>query len=160
MAKDKIKALLHSIRTSFQGKPWYGISVMEKLEAVDWNCVNDKPQGSSKSIAILLKHMINWRVLVLKKLEGNKQFDIEINSADDWPILHIDTEAEWNDLISELRETQEKLIQALTRHEDEFLALEVPGRDYDFDFLLKGIIEHDIYHLGQIALIYSMVKPH
>jgi len=55
----RIKALLSSIQESFDGSPWYGISVMEKLMGVDCNFAIVIPQNGKKSVAQLLAHMIN-----------------------------------------------------------------------------------------------------
>jgi hypothetical protein len=101
--------------------------------------------------------MISWRVLAVRKLLGDADFNIVLNSADDWPDIHVATEKEWIALIAELQETQEKLIHLLSRREDGFLDTKVPGKEENFEVLLRGISEHDIYHLGQIGLLYALV---
>lgn len=154
------KILVKTLQDSFEGRPWYGISVMEKLDTLNWRFVGAKPFGYSKSVAMLVGHMIRWRVFVLKKLQGDQDFDIEINSVEDWPKIEIYTEDEWNRLLLELQQTQLKLVQVVSERDETFLASQVPGRNYNFHFLIKGISEHDIYHLGQIALLYRLVNPY
>ncbi len=39
------------------------------------------------------------------------------------------------------------------REDDKFLDTIVPGRNYSYYTLLHGIVNHDLYHAGQIALI-------
>ena len=34
----------------------------------------------------------------------------------------------------------------------------VAGKEYNFRYLIEGITQHDVYHLGQIALTLSLVK--
>lgn len=154
----RIKALLSNIQESFDGSPWYGISVMEKLNGFDWNFVNLIPQNGKKSVVQLLAHIINWRVFVLKKLQGDTDFDIEMNSEADWPKIVIKNEEEWNKLQTELQRTQTELLKFLDGCEDGWLETKVPGKDYNFHYLLKGISQHDTYHLGQIGLLYGMLK--
>ena len=159
MAADtRIKDLLNGIHESFDGSPWYGISVMEKLNGVDSQSVNVIPQNGKKSVAQLLGHMINWRVFVLKKLQGNADFDIEMNSEADWPKIEIKNEEEWDELRNELQRTQIKLVKFLNNCDDGWLETKVPGKDYNFHYLIKGIPQHDIYHLGQIGLLYGILK--
>ena len=106
----------------------------------------------------MVKHMVNWRIFVLNQLRGEPDFDIEIDSDQDWPLIKIANESEWDDLIMELRTTQKELVAILRQINDDFLKRKVPGRKYNFEYLVKGIIEHDIYHLGQIAIIHAIVK--
>ena len=40
--------------------------------------------------------------------------------------------------------------------DDQKLKEKVGGRNYDFFYLLHGIIHHDVYHLGQIAILKKL----
>ncbi len=152
----QLKILIHGLQTSFGGKPWYGTSVMEKLESIDWRLVNDRPSGS-RSIAVLLQHMINWRIFVLKKLQGDAAYDIVIDGPNDWTEIHIGDEQAWERLKKGLKDTQKDLLNLLSSASDALLAQKVPGKDYSFGPILSSVAEHDIYHLGQIALVYALL---
>ena len=52
-----------------------------------------------------------------------------------------------------LRHSQEALIHELSERNDSLLDEQVPGRSYNFYVLLQGIIQHDIYHLGQMVFL-------
>jgi len=84
----------------------------------------------------------------LRKLEGDTDFDIEMNSEADWPKIKIKNEEEWKKLQTKLQRTQTELVKFLEGSEDGLLETKVPGKDYNFYFLIKGISQHDIYHLG------------
>ncbi|MCJ7466791.1 MAG: DinB family protein [Maribacter sp.] len=129
----------------------------KKLKAIDWHIVNEKKYGT-KSIAVLLGHMIRWRIFVIKKLKGDEVFAIQIDGPSDWPEIRIGTAKEWDDLLGELKETQNTLLRILSLQTDELLERKVPGENFSFRFLLEGIIQHDLYHLGQIALLNSQYK--
>lgn len=94
----------------------------------------------------------------LEKLQGNELHDIEIDSANDWPKIRVDSKEEWEKLKRDLVSAQQKIYEFLEQKNDEYLEEIVPGRDYDIAYLLRGIIQHDIYHLGQIGLIGSQLK--
>jgi hypothetical protein len=54
----------------------------------------------------------------------------------------------------ELSLSQEELITELEKREDdEFLEEIVPGREYDYYTMLHGILQHDLYHAGQISIL-------
>lgn len=153
----QLETVIHNLKESFDGKPWYGISVMKKLNAVPWQSVNEKVYGE-KTIAILVQHITNWRIFVLSKLEGDLTFDIVIDGINDWDDVHIKSQEEWNFLKQKLQNSQDSLIQRLSQETDELLIKKVPGKDYMFGPILTSISQHDIYHLGQIAMLNSMQK--
>ena len=154
---EQLKSIISNLEDCFDGKPWYGDSVMKKLNQINWEIVNEKIYGN-KTIAVLLKHMINWRVFVLKKLEGDVVFNIVIDGENDWDEVHIANQEEWNALLQDLRTTQQNLLQNLALETDGLLNQKVPGKEYTFGPILTSIAQHDIYHLGQIAMLNSISK--
>ncbi|NHF58457.1 DinB family protein [Flavobacteriaceae bacterium TP-CH-4] len=155
--ESRLKTIIDNLKECFDGKPWYGDSVMKKLNSIDWQHVNHRPSGV-RSIATLLRHIINWRIFVLKKLQGDATYDLVIDGPNDWSDVHIKNQGEWEQLKQELIQTQDDLLAVLGRSTDPILETEVPGKQYDFGPVLNSIAQHDIYHLGQIALIDSAVR--
>jgi uncharacterized damage-inducible protein DinB len=155
--KNKLDYIIADLKECFEGKPWYGISVMKKLETVDWHCVNDQMYGS-KTIAVLVQHIINWRIFVIKKLQGDADYDIIIDELNDWTQVHVNSEQEWNSLKQEIRNTQKELLALLANGTDELLDKKVPGKTYTFGPILRSIAQHDLYHLGQIAMLNAQAK--
>jgi hypothetical protein len=77
--------------------------------------------------------------------------------ANDWrnidPKIHT-----WKKGIEQLKATHNKIIELLKQKEDDnFLGDIVPLRKYNFRFLLNGLIQHNIYHLGQVAYLKKML---
>lgn len=153
----KLGYIISDLRESFDGKPWYGDSVMKKLETVDWRCANDQVY-STKSIAVLVQHIVNWRIFVIKKLQGDAAYDIIIDELNDWTQTYVNNEQEWNRLIDELRNTQNELLELLSKCSKALLDEKVPGKKYTFGPILQSISQHDIYHLGQIAMLNAQRK--
>jgi len=151
----ELNIIIQNLEDCFDGKPWYGTPVMEKLNAIPWQIVNDKTYGS-KSIAVLVQHIINWRIFGIKKLEGDAVYNIVIDGENDWDEIAVASEQEWDILKKNLQDTQDKLVRILSEKTDELLAEKVPGKDYTFGPILTSIAQHDIYHLGQIAMLNSM----
>ncbi|GAB5475384.1 MAG: hypothetical protein Mars2KO_34830 [Maribacter sp.] len=151
----KLAAIIENLKASFDGKPWYGMPVMEKLDQIPWEIVNEETYGT-KTIAVLVQHIINWRMFVIRKLEGDVEFNIVIDGENDWDQVTIATSEEWNSLKQQLQQTQATLIQKLSEETDDLLTLKVPGKAYVFGPILVSIAQHDIYHLGQIAMLNSM----
>jgi len=153
-----IEALIRNMHDVFHDKPWYGNSMTSLLNKVDIEKVNVKPEGFSKSIATLVEHMINWRLFVLEKLKGNAEYIITTGESQDWTDIHIENLDQWNLLLQKLKKTQKDLEAQLLLNNDDILNQKVPGSIYNFDYLIVGIIQHDIYHLGQITVLNSLTK--
>jgi len=152
---SELEHIVHNLEECFDGKPWYGISMMEKLDSINWEIVNDKMYGS-KTIAVLVQHIINWRIFLLRKLEGDEAYDLVIDGPMDWTDTHIENEQEWEDLKLQLRQTQSALLEKLSVATAALLERQVPGKKYTFLPILTSISQHDIYHLGQIAMLNTM----
>lgn len=150
---------IERLNNTFYGSPWYGESLITQLKKIEVQHVNTTLPNSKNSIAILIQHLINWRVFVIEKLNGNEAFDIEMNSEADWKIITIENKTQWDDLLNELIATQNQIIDILKyQKEDAYLTNKTLGKTYTLGFLVEGVIQHDLYHLGQIGLLNSFFK--
>lgn len=156
--EKETQRLYDSIMEIYTGKPWYGMGFLERINQVSWEIVSQKPIEDSTTIARLVRHMINWRIFLIEKLKGNVDFDIKQDAPNDWTDITIKSKEEWINLLDEMAETQEKIAGLLEESEYGLLDKKVSRRDYNFKFLIEGIIQHDIYHIGQIGLIDSQLK--
>lgn len=150
--RHKLQSIAHQFQQVFEGDPWYGTSVMETLSSIPEAHVNVLFQD--KSILRLVRHMIAWRTFALNKLEGNAEYDIDEEL--DWPS---DDALSWREVVQTLGKNQQQLLLALEKTPSSKLAEKVPGRNYSFAALLDGLLQHDIYHLGQISLLNKLAAP-
>ena len=134
----------------YEGAPWYGNSVSTYLQSVKPEHLSIKI-GNGHSIGQIIAHMITWRKFVIRKLEGDPT-NIEVGGPEDWED-HLFTAADKTRLYTEFKVTQKILNDQLNQVDEEFLKKQVPGKAFNYETLLVGIIQHDIYHLGQIYLL-------
>ena len=64
----------------------------------------------------------------------------------------------WNELVSRWSQSRELLEEKIRNFPIEDLAKQVLGRDYPYETMIHGIVEHAIYHSGQIAMVLSMLR--
>lgn len=154
-----IEDCVERLEESFSGKPWYGTSVWKSLEAIPAQFWNDKPTGISHSIAELVVHMIDWRGFVIEKINNNEAFSIELNSEQDWRKgVLVASEDDKQIVMNELLETQRQLCELLEKKPDSWLLELVAGGNYRNDYMMRGLVPHDVYHVGQINLIHSILS--
>ena len=103
--------------------------------------------------------MVSWRRFAIEKLKGNAEFQIPLEGKENFDKERHYTKAEYQELVKTFQQCQEELISLIeSREGDEWLNEIVPGSKYKMRYLLQGIVHHDIYHAGQIALLHASVK--
>ena len=150
---EEVEFISNQFTDIFLGKPWYGNNIDQILEGVTYEIASEKPLHQVHSILEILSHMLAWRNFTLAKLRGDHALNLSANDPDDWKkIDHSDPES-WTHTVTEFRQNQAQIIDELSKWKDSQLDVIVPKRDYNFRFLLRGILQHDLYHLGQIAIL-------
>lgn len=157
MANKKTEAFIKSLQRVVSGKAWYGKPVQEILDSVEPQKAFKTPAPGSHSIAALLSHMLYWREFVIARLNGNVNFEVNQNQSFDWQSLTSEAENGWAHLLTRFNDSQTRLISVLRTKDDDFLDEKVAGRAYTFHVLLEGILQHDVYHAGQIAYLAKLM---
>ena len=148
--------LIETLIDVYQGQPWYGLSITDLLKKVNPAQINRK-EGSASSIGEILHHTIAWRKFAIEMLRLNFEFDIKMDTETDWQMGKI-TKAQYHDLVVDFEKTQEELLTLIRAKEGNWLTDKLEKRNYDFAFLINGVIQHDIYHLGQIVILTKMFE--
>ena len=153
----EIQYLIQLYQTAYDGDPWYGKSIKSILSEID-NDTAVKKVNDQHSILELLYHMINWREFTISRLEEGKNTTADFFGENDWQVLDHKNLSLWERGLKLLDDTQTILIEALKNLDPEVLDKIVAERKYDGRHLLYGLLEHDVYHLGQIAFIMKSVR--
>lgn len=143
------------LQNTYDGAAWHGASVMEVINKISDRQAFHEPKHIHR-ICELVQHMITWRVFALKRLEGDDQFEVSKN--DDWKDFSHTDSAIWESIKKDLGKSQQKLIHALGQANDDLLTELVVGKAYDYYTMMHGVIQHDLYHLGEIALLSREFK--
>jgi uncharacterized damage-inducible protein DinB len=150
MSNKEIKNIIAQIKDTYEGEPWFGRNAKAILAMPDERKIFEK-KGSEHSILELLWHMITWREFVVDRLQHSQKMQLEYFEKNDWRELDHQDKTLWPQGIERLEETQVQILSLLKERDDELLDKTVREKQYNFRKLLEGIIQHDIYHLGQIA---------
>lgn len=155
--KTELSSFILQFQDIYQGSPWYGDSLMHKLEQVGPKDAFAMPVPGVHSIAQLTAHITVWRRYLVERLKGNSDFKVKIDSETDWPSQEALRVKGWESILSGLAENQRELIALLSAETDELLDRLFDGKR-PFRSLIEGIIQHDIYHTGQIGLLLSLIN--
>jgi uncharacterized damage-inducible protein DinB len=149
--------IIKSFESTLSGQPWFGRAVYEILGEADEAKVNTKPNGTEHSMIELLWHMNTWTDFVLGSLENKPAEEMKAIEANDWRQIDLKTHT-WKKGIEQLKASHNRIIELLGEKEDSLLSDIVPTRQFNFRFMLNGLVQHNIYHLGQIAYVKKMLS--
>jgi uncharacterized damage-inducible protein DinB len=154
----RIAALYRSVYEGDKnGEAWHGLALKPLLRTVTAEQAARVPETRAHSILQLVLHIAYWEEVVLRRLNGDV-VDAPLNTPDDWPSNRKLTNAEWQAALTRLEKSHLALRQAIESVTDDKLKQMVPKRDHDNYTLLNGIIQHCVYHSGQIALVKKLTS--
>lgn len=148
---SEIRRINDQLKRAFEGKAWHGPSVSEVLAGVTAEQAAAHPISGAHSIWQIALHIATWERVGRRRLE--EASPIEVSDEEDWPAVGDTTDAAWANTLEELRHNHEALRASIRQMDEARLDEIVPGTQYSFYFLLHGVIQHDLYHAGQIALL-------
>jgi uncharacterized damage-inducible protein DinB len=131
---------------------WYGPSLAELLAKISPEVATTRPVPSAHSISELLQHLLLWNERIRNTSASNSLPPWQAEK--DWAEPAIP----WNELVSRWSQSRELLEEKIRDFSIKDLAKQVPGRNYPYETLFHGVVEHTIYHSGQIAMLLSMLQ--
>jgi len=148
---SEIKRINDQLKRAFEGTAWHGPYVSEVLAGVTAEQAAAHPIAGAHSIWEIVLHIRTWERVGLRRIE--EWVPIEVPDEEDWPVVTETTDHAWKNALNRLRLNHAALREVIARLDEARLADIVPGTQYSVYFLLHGVIQHDLYHAGQIALL-------
>ncbi|MEM7584138.1 MAG: DinB family protein [Acidobacteriota bacterium] len=149
---NEVKRIRVMLRSTFRGPAWHGPAVKKVLAGVEATTAAAHPIADTHSIWEMVLHMTYWRRVVVDALDGGT-VDEHPPEELNWPAVTDDSPEAWQQAVAGLEASQKELVARLATLDDTRLNANVRDRDYSLYFLVHGILQHDIYHAGQIALL-------
>ena len=145
-------------RHNFDGPAWHGPDTNEILAGITATQAVARPIPNAHTIAELVSHMIAWRDFGARMLRGEYEHKIEINGPVDWAPQDGLTDDGWEALKGELRRSQDEILGLLETATDADLDHPAGDRPFSVRVVVDGVVDHDIYHGGQIVMLKKLVK--
>jgi len=133
--------IMDQLRRAVYGDAWHGDALFEVLQGVSAPEATVKVGGVGHSIEEMTLHVAAWLEAAERRIGGDPA--ILLGEAD-WPVG-----GDWDGAKERARLAAERLLD-MVEHAD--LDAAVPGKAYDNYHLLHGVIQHTLYHAGQIAV--------
>ena len=147
---NKTEALIDQLKTTYNRRSWHGPSLMEILKDVDHVHAQRRPLYGRHTIWEIVDHMTAWNTVpIMTLLSGVYP---EMPPEKDWPPMG-DTEEEWQESIQKLGESVNVLTTAISKMSDKKYDEVINGKDYDYNIMLYGVLNHNLYHMGQLSIL-------
>jgi hypothetical protein len=140
------------LRRAFIRDAWHGPSLLELLGGIGPEEARGRPLPAAHNIWELVLHIDFWVQAALAATGGIAMPKLNAGQAE-WPDVGDADAVAWFDAQDRLFNNAEKLAQAMERFDDAKLQQIVTGRPYDFYRLFHGVVQHSLYHGGQIAIL-------
>lgn len=150
----EIDRILDQHSRAYNGDAWHGDPLMKVLDGVTAQQAAAHPIKHAHSIWEIVNHLRAWRGAVPIRLQGKVK---ELHGAEDWPPVTDTSDSAWRNCLRDLEEKTESYLNAVRAFPETKLADLVPARDHSFYVLLHGMVQHDLYHAGQISLLKKAV---
>ncbi|HEU5321590.1 MAG TPA: DinB family protein [Methylomirabilota bacterium] len=142
---------MDQLQRAWDGEPFHGPAVRTLLQGVGAPAAFARPLAGAHSIAEIARHIGTWEDIVRRRL-GGEVIDT-VPDDQDWPAVGEATASGWDATRRWLDEVHARLEGAVAALPEGRLGEAVPARDYDVEYMLNGILQHTLYHAGQIALL-------
>lgn len=143
------------LRRAFRGEAWHGDSLFEILDGLTAAQAAAHPIKHAHSIWELLLHISAWDSAVRRRMDGAT---VQLTGEQNFPPVMDPSEGAWRRAQEQAKKVHDDLIAAVTGFPEERLNEKVPGKTqepdwYNFYYMLHGVVQHELYHAGQIALL-------
>jgi len=153
---SEINRIVDQLKRSYMGEAWHGPSLMELLNEVDFEMASTHKLNNVHNIWEILLHISAWIKFTRKTLD-DEPLPTRLDETEDWPPISNVNSKNWEDSVKSFQNENELLLKKLSKIDDSKLSDIVPGRNYSYYFLLHGVVQHNLYHAGQISLIKSSI---
>jgi uncharacterized damage-inducible protein DinB len=142
-----IERLLDQLNRAYGGEAWHGPALRQLLEDVTEDGARAHPVAGGHSIAELVAHIQATMDMVSERLAGTPR---ELTTEEDWSDV---TRISWSAALEELDNAAGRVSDAVARLTPDDLDRLVAGKDYTVYVMVHGVIQHNLYHAGQIAVL-------
>mgnify|MGYP001820822795 FL=1 len=155
-----IKAITDQMAQIHHGKGWIGVSFEKKIQEL--SDIDFFVQAESMhSIAEIISHLTTWRLEAILKIRTGEG-SITDDDPGNWKSNEELRKVGKDEILRKHTESLYELLTLLKQKNDDFLDELYYDTDfksnYPYNFLIQGMLQHDVYHLGQIGLLIKCLR--
>ena len=146
----EIERIIDQLDRAFVGEAWHGPAVIEILEGVTAQQAAAYPLAGGHSIWELALHITAWTRAGSRRLHGERA---QLTDAENFPAVTDSSERAWEVVRESIKRAHEELRSAILLLDDSRLNQPIIEGMSSVYVTLHGVIQHSLYHAGQIAIL-------
>jgi uncharacterized damage-inducible protein DinB len=158
---SEVDRIVDQLNRALTSGAWHGSAVVEILEGITSEQAASRPISNAHSIWELVLHIEAWLRACNRRLAGERA---QLADVEDWRTISDPSDRAWADTKDALTQAGVDLGSAISRLDDS--QLDQPMYTFDVTVngdviegmssvyvTLHGVIQHTLYHAGQIAVL-------
>ena len=139
------------LERAFEGDAWHGQTISEILTDISAEQAAASPLAGVHSIWEIVLNTTVWQRTVRERIQG--QPIVSLPDEIDWPRVTETSATAWCEAVRDLRAEYELLREEALKWSDRDLGVTTEGQRYTVYEMLHGVVQHGLYHAGQIAIL-------
>jgi uncharacterized damage-inducible protein DinB len=148
---SQVESLADQLERAFRGGAWHGPAVAETLANVDEATAAARPLDGAHSIWEIVHHLTVWNDVPRRRLNGERLQNLPPER--DWPPVEDTSAGAWRAALEALEEAHTAFHDRVLELSDDQLDDPVTGSESTVRGTIFGVLQHNGYHAGQIALL-------
>ncbi|MFD2148432.1 DinB family protein [Mucilaginibacter antarcticus] len=150
--------LKNDLQTILSGQPWYGESIYNIFDKVNFEAAYTRA-GHAHTIAEILLHLISWTEEVMDRLNGKPA---SLPNSGNWPHPGEPDEERLKIWIDDFKLVSLNLLKTIEDFpENKWDEIFIDERNNEptntYRELIYGFIQHQVYHSAQVSLLVSAI---
>ncbi|MGH9734530.1 MAG: DinB family protein [Candidatus Acidiferrales bacterium] len=153
---SEIQRIVDQMDRAFDGDAWHGPPLRPVLDGLSAEDASKHPIAGCHSIWEIVHHITAWNTIMRDELLGASA---QITPEVDWPPVWDASEVEWQRAVQKLGDARSGLREVAKQFRDDQLDEQPSKRTTNSRYvMLHGIVQHDLYHAGQIAVLKKAIR--
>ncbi len=153
---NPVERLADQLNHTYRGPSWHGPTLVELLTDVTAEEAMRRTLPNAHTIWEIVLHSAAWKTAVRRRVEGEP---VRLSEAADLPPVEGNSDRAWRDALADLDAAHVSLEARVRQLADPDLDRPSPtDKSVSIYATLHGVMQHDIYHAGQISLLKKAIR--
>lgn len=129
---------------------WHGPSLIDVVKGIEVSTALSRPLENRHSIWEIVQHVVYWIDRVNDVLKGEEH--PPMGDPEDWKPVEGDSSA-WDSIEEDIIGAYERLRDTIQETNEGKIRDRLPDTNFTYSWMLFGLVHHNLYHAGQIAIM-------
>ncbi|MBM3264703.1 MAG: DinB family protein [candidate division Zixibacteria bacterium] len=148
---NESQRIADQIRRAVHGDAWYGDGIAGLLKDVSVAQATGRPIPNTHTIWEIVLHITAWADIIGARLRGVSE---PVTPDQDWPAMPAEVgDPAWNQAVVTCLAAHDRLAAQTQMLSESRLSEPITGDPPEIYAQLHGIVQHSLYHAGQISIL-------